>query len=635
MRPKKFKDNIVILKFATHKFPKFKEVIGKNWIYYGEKNDYPQYLLDLYYSSSKHNAIVNGKCKYVAGNGLDIHGNKDVNPEKETLNSFVKKIILDKEIFNGIAIEVIWKNKGTAEFRHVDFSKVRSNKDNTQFYFTKKWFTQHGSMNHAPENNDDWDVYEPFNPEKRRGKQLIYWKNYSPGIETYPLPEYKAALLYIELEYQIANYWFNRVKNGFMPSAILNFYLGQPTDNEMKKLEEKIGEKFGGTDNAGQFIINFAPNKEAAADVQQLNPPELGDEYQALNTTLQTEIFTGHGVTNGMLFGIKESGQLGGRTELIEANELFQNRYVAPVQVQFEEFLNENILPYLNLKGETKFIRQEPIGMLDSKTIISTFTPDELRAKAGGKEKKLEGSDKLLFVLNTINQTLADKIIESLSVNELRTLIKFPPVTEPGEQQQFSKHEDISPCVKKLIEEEGKTQEQAVAICISKRERGVLEALKKKGKKRNIKEILYRKPVTYEMSRNLKQSEEVIRLEFAKKKIPVIIGQPVITPRIPEIKTPTEIISVVYAYDWLSGFSDDDLATSRNFCIDLRAETKAGMRWKREDIDEISTAGYEDTWPGKPDIWEMRGGWWFDKSRGIAVPHCRHQWVQEVIREII
>ena len=342
---------------ASHKAPEAKQVMGKDYVYWGEKNDYFKFLLDIYYKASKHNAIVNGKTKYIAGGGWGDKGKTVVNMDGENLNNLTWKTTLDEEIYGGEAFEVNWTNGGKfAEFRHIDFSKVRTNKDQSKYYFTKDWHNPRtGWPVHDPTLNEDWTEYDPFDPQNPQGQQLLYYKCYSPGLDIYPLPEYQASLQYIELEYQVANYWYNRVKNGFMPSAILNFYMGQPTDDEMKKLEEKIGAKFRGTNNSGQFILNFAPNKDSSADIQQITPPELGQEYQALNTTLQTEIFTGHGVTNGMLFGIKESGQLGGRTELIEANELFQNRYVTPKQLKKEEFYSQYIFPYIKgLKGEMK-----------------------------------------------------------------------------------------------------------------------------------------------------------------------------------------------------------------------------------------------------------------------------------------
>ena len=44
-----------------------------------------------------------------------------------------------------------------------------------------------------------------------------------------------------------------------------------------------------------------------------------------------------HRVTSPMLFGIKTEGQLGGRSELIEAYEAFQTSYIEPRQNQLIE----------------------------------------------------------------------------------------------------------------------------------------------------------------------------------------------------------------------------------------------------------------------------------------------------------
>ena len=602
----------LIIKMTSHKSPTFKEVLGKDWVYFGEKNDYPQFLLNTFYNASKHNAIVNGKTKYIAGGGWGDAGKTLVNSDGESLDSVTWKISLDKEIYRGFALEVIPTNGGKkAEYRHVDFSKVRSNKDGTRFYYTKTWHTKSGMPMYDPRANDDWTEYEPFDKTNRAEPQLIYYKCYSPGLDIYPLPEYQAALRYIELEYQIANYWYNRVKNGFMPSAILNFYMTQPTDDEMEKLENKIKAKLTSTDNAGQFILNFANNKDSAADVQQLSPPELGAEYEALNTTLQTEIFTGHGITNGMLFGIKEAGQLGGRTELIEANELFQNRYVTPEQLKLEMFFAEYVFPFIGVK-EGNLQKLQPIGLdvIGNERLFSLLTQDEQRLLIGKevivKDKKSAEAEKIISNVNSLSPLVANEVMKSLTTNEIRSLVGLPPIkgmdkiptpVEPQKAQEFSK------------------------------EKTLLEKLRGKGKKRKIKEVIYSRPVTFEMSKDLKASEEELRMTFAKEKNPIIIGG---TSPVGVLKgNPSEIISVVYTYEWATGFSDSDITTSRDFCIEMRNMTKEGVTWKREDIDTLDN---ETGDPEVSDVWESRGGWYNDD--GVAIPHCRHLWHQKVIREI-
>lgn len=589
-RKKKFNEPIII-KLASHEGPQAKAVEGKDWLYWGKKNDYFQFLLDTFYNASKHNAIVNGKTKYVAGGGWGDEGKTIINSDKETLDTLTWKTTLDMEIYGGFAMEVLWTKGGKAEYRHVDFSKVRTNKDLTKFYYTKDWLTKGGYPVFDPTLNEDWTVYEPFDPTVKGEPQLLYYKCYSPGLDVYPYPEYQAALRYIELEYQIANYWYNRVKNGFMPSAILNFYT-QPTDDEMRKLEERIKAKFTSTDNAGQFILNFATNKEFAADIQQLTPPELGTEYEALNKTLQTEIFTGHGITSGMLFGIKESGQLSGRTELIEANELFQNRYVNPKQDKLNDFYAEYVFPYVGIK-EAELKKIEPIGFMFSETVIVKHLP---------------------------SRSITDMIAAKMGVD----LKEYPE----HESEQEEKKEAEMESKNNFASNSDKGSKRSKQID-SKKEAALLSKLKAKGRKRNIKEVIYSRPVTIEMAKNLKASEMELQMNFKKTKTPILIGD--IRPIKDIVKeTPTEVISVVYSYEWIEGFDDTNIGTSRDFCVEMRADSKAGVTWTREDIDTLDNGTEGEN---ALTVWEARGGWYNDN--GIAVPACRHQWYQQVIREVI
>ena len=57
--------NVLYIKFENHKVPEFKEVKNKEYIYFGEDNNYPDYLIELYLRCAKHNAIINGKTNYI------------------------------------------------------------------------------------------------------------------------------------------------------------------------------------------------------------------------------------------------------------------------------------------------------------------------------------------------------------------------------------------------------------------------------------------------------------------------------------------------------------------------------------------------------------------------------------------
>lgn len=129
-------DNIFILKFAEAKQPEYKEKKSEGYIEFGADNQYPEYLLGLYSKSAKHGAIVRNKAKYITGNGwVTESGQPSSFASKVMLNVLSKKVALDLEVFGGSYLEIIWSQIGRsiAQVNHIDYARVRTNEDNTQF----------------------------------------------------------------------------------------------------------------------------------------------------------------------------------------------------------------------------------------------------------------------------------------------------------------------------------------------------------------------------------------------------------------------------------------------------------------------------------------------------------------------
>ena len=96
-----------VLTFAEARQPEFKEKKGIDggYIKYGENNDYPEYIVDLYNKSSKHSAIIKSKVHYITGNGWsgeqDAQSFIDYANRVESLDDLTRKVSLDIEIFGG------------------------------------------------------------------------------------------------------------------------------------------------------------------------------------------------------------------------------------------------------------------------------------------------------------------------------------------------------------------------------------------------------------------------------------------------------------------------------------------------------------------------------------------------------
>jgi len=442
--------NLIAINFSEYSQPKFLEKKNQEWVSYGEDNKYPFHLLSLLNTSAKHNAIVNGKANYIAGGGIVFDDeinqplvDKPINRSKETINDILDKITLDIETFGGCYLEIIYNHFGDAvSLYHVDYAKVRSNPDNTFFYVSEDW-----ALKAKPDNIEGVSA---FNPDNKVGKQIIYLKEYRPGVNTYTLPSYHGALNYIELDVAVSEFHLNAIHNGMMPSKMLSFNNGIPSEEEQRKIERQVKDKFAGEKNAGKFIINFNNDPAKAPTVIDLSASDLDKQFDMLNKTIQQEIFSGHRITSSSLFGISQEGALGNRTEMRDSYEIFQNTYVNGKQQFIERWLGY-ILPLFGITAEFHIKQTEPIGFEFSEAIISAnMTQDEIREKLGLPilESKTESSQQdVINGINSLSPLVANKVLESMTPNEIRALIGLTPKTE-GEllpeatAQSFSEQDD-------------------------------------------------------------------------------------------------------------------------------------------------------------------------------------------------
>lgn len=430
----------IITEFASAEVPQFLEKKNQNLVYFGVDNLYPFELIDLYNDSSTHNAIVNGKVGYIVGNGLEggcIESMKWLSQANidEDWTSLTKRLTLDYELFNGYAIEVIRTKVGN-QYHHLDFANIRVGLDGSIKY-ADDWITEKGTRNSKP-TIQYLDRYNPRDPEQKRG--VIYHVDYRPNLKYYPLPVYVGSLAEIKTDVQIGDYWLNEVKNGFVGGTLIQHNNGVPeTKEEAEKFEKAFQEKFGKA--TGTKIVHlFSPTKENGSEITNLNGNDLHNRYIEMSNRVKESIFIGHRVTNPILFGVKEEGQLGARNELDLAYEIFTNTYIAERQNTLLRTIKK--LAFYDIqKTDIEIVPLKPIDTVDltSDIILANMSRDEIRGmiqEQTGLELKEEVAPQT---------EMSDKFVEPRS----------------GE-----KHDPfMGRCISKLVGEEGYEQDQASAIC--------------------------------------------------------------------------------------------------------------------------------------------------------------------------
>jgi DNA-binding MarR family transcriptional regulator len=654
---------IQVLTFAEAKQPEYKEKKGEGYMQYGQNNDYPQYLLDLFNKSAKHNAIIRGKVNYIVGNGWAGEQAivQKVNRE-ETLNDLTKKVALDLELFGGAYIQVIWSVMGgqVAELWHCDYTKIRTNKDNTQFWYKEDW--------KATRNQEKAEIYSAFNPANPQGVQILYVKEYRPGMNVYSLPGYFGALNYIESDVEVSKHVLGNAQTGFSASKLITLPNGEPSPDEKRAVSRQFDNMYTGADGK-KYLLAFVNDATRKPIVDDLGASDLTKEdFSRVDELIQTNIFSGHQITSAELFGISVPGQLGNRQQMRDSYEIFNNTYIRYKQMQLEGVFNM-LGKYAGVTEELVLQPVDPIGIDFSENVILQVAPKEWILEKLGIDPTQYG---------IVAETEQPMAASPLSVNEH---IKGLKGREWQNMQRiirdFNKgkitREQASSMLKggyALSDEEVSTWLGAEELEFNEadfqvffefgEDRSAYEVFKSKSRfnddndyqmfadvsqlQSNILDLIVKdKRITPEViADTLKEDigavKRVIDLLIEKGFIKtsevkqgkgidsnVIIERELTAPisKIVEaIKPQTTEILIRYSYEWKAGFNDNDLDTSRPFCKYL---VTANKFYSRSEIESMSARlGYS--------VWDRRGGWYTKPGTNTHSPSCRHEWKSNIVK---
>lgn len=596
--------NYVLVQFAEAKQPEYREKKGEGYIQYGDRNDYPNYLVELFNKSAKHNAIVRNKVHYITGNGWagSAQGFIDSPNRSESLDDLTRKVSMDMELFGGAFIEVIWGIGKISEIWHCDYTKFRTNKDNTQFWYKEDW----------KDSKEKYEVYPAFNPKNPQGKQILYLKEYRPNGGVYTLPSYFGALNYIESDIEVSKHVLGNAKTGFSASKLITLPNGEPSPEEQRVVHNKFKNTYTGADGI-KYMLAFVNDASRKPIVDDLGQSDLTKEdFGQVDQLIQTNIFSGHQVTTPSIFGIAVAGQLGTRTEMKDGYEIFKNTYVNGKQMFLESAFNM-LAGYAGYAEDLKIIPTEPIGIEFSEAALLQFAPKEW-------------------------------IIEKLGID----MSKYQPQINPEvNTAQFEEQDFDFSILDDLGEDEDNFNvwrkksvfdEKVLFADVSQLQANVLDLIAKD--KRITPEI-----IAEVLKEEIGVIKRIMNLLAEKGYIAVkdiVIGEGIdsniVTERnlteplkdiVEKIKPQTTEFLIRYTYEWRKGFNDSDKPTSRPFCQYLMSQKQSNGRKKmysRSEIEQMTARlGYS--------VWDRGGGWYTVKGSKPAkhTPFCRHEWKENLV----
>ena len=393
-------ENILSINLETSTAPVVQEVRGRDYIEYGTedwRNLYPQFLIDLYYSSSTHAAIINQTAEIIAGEDLVAKEDDAINLEtyvklkkflrhansNESLHQVIKKVAFDFKLQGAYALHLVWNRERTeiVELYHVPVERVRAGRPNELGQIDTYFISADWSNTRT---NKPYPV-AAFNVNDRTsGSQLLYTGAYSPNMDVYHTPDYIAGCNWALVDQRVAEFHLNNIENGFSGSYFISFANGVPTEEERRQIEQSLTDKFVGAANSGKFILTFSDDKTRTPEITPISVSDADKQYLALQELLVSNICAAHRITSKTLMGIDTAnGFSSNADELINAANFYQNTVVRGFQLNILNTL-QTIFSVNNIDLPVEFVQLKPITVqFDSKTIREVMTIDEIRSDLG------------------------------------------------------------------------------------------------------------------------------------------------------------------------------------------------------------------------------------------------------------
>ena len=638
--PKEEKLIVMELQLAEIPSPRECEKTLKEYKYFawGQDNLYPQWLNWLFQNNSLHGGIINAKVNYLVSGGLEYkavdvddqiaydrmlaNGNSDFD-----LNEICEQIALDYELSN----KFVLKGKWSMDFSYVeklellDYEMVRKEVDSDNIIYCEDFTDTLADVKcYAPLNlklkgskrqegvKRNRFFYISF---EQRSKQFKEKDSKKINTGKYPAPPYVGGLRPINTGVEIDTFQGAEIENNFAVGTIVNMNNGLPRNKEDKEATEKKVKGTGtGAKNAGKIFVSFNNGKDREATIASMTGSDLPDRYKLVDEGIENKTFYAHSVTSPELFGAKTPGSLG--------NSDLETSYLIMDRNYFRKRRN-NILSVLN------YIGQKCNG---------------LRAQMTFKKGPLIEMDATNVVgdrLNKMSPLLANKVLEEMTSNEIRSLAGLDGLPGGDEVKPDAAFKGSAETDKRLISAltkcgiDKKDKTVFYSIPLSKDSKGADREALEKFLKEEFAEI---KEKDLQILNLLKEENDVKSIAKALDSTPRAV-QKVVDNLIDEgylteemkvtskgakaiAASDIEQLQIMYSYEKRKEISGPELLdTSRELCVAL---VELNRLYTREEIDIISAnEGY--------DVFAYKGGWYHNPNTGKTTPFCRHSWYQNVV----
>ena len=380
-------DNLHILNLASYNRPQISEDKNREWVNYGEDNDYYTYLIKLYTESTTNNAIINGVTNMIYGKGLDALDSSRKTNEYAAMRSIfsdgcLRKITLDLKLLGEGSFQVLYKDGKVIKSEHFPRQTLRAERCNKDgeieaYYYFHDWAKLKRS--------DEPKRIASFGFGNGKEPEIKIIKRYVSGYDYYCPVDYQGGLAYAELESEVSDYLINDVQNGFSGTKVVNFNNGVPDQEKQIQVKNDVMRKLTGS-RGEKVVIAFNNNAESKTTVDDIPLNDAPQHYEYLSNECSNKLIVAHRVTSPLLLGIRtENNGLGSNADEIKtAALLFDNITIKPYQDLITECIDD-ILAVNGISLKLYFKTLQPLAFIETDNAIT----DESREEETGVKDEL------------------------------------------------------------------------------------------------------------------------------------------------------------------------------------------------------------------------------------------------------
>src|SRR6056300_1837011 len=389
-------DNLHIVNLASYNRPKISEDKNRDWVEYGDDNDYYSYLIELYTNSTTNHSIINGVSNMIYGKGLDaLDSNKKPNEYAAMRSIFsdscLRKIILDLKLLGEGSFQVLYQKGQVKKAEHFPRQTLRAEKCNENgeieaYYYHPDW--------KEVKRSDKPQRIAAFGFGNGNEPEIKVVKKYVSGYDYYCPVDYQGGLAYAELESEVADYLINDVQNGFSGTKVVNFNNGVPDREKQMQIKSDVMRKLTGA-RGEKVIIAFNNNAESKTTVDDIPLNDAPQHYEYLSNECSAKLIVAHRVTSPLLLGIRtENNGLGSNADEIKtAALLFDNITIKPYQDLLTDCMDD-ILAVNGISLKLYFKTLQPLAFIETDNAITDEAREE---ETGVKLSKEEPTDEELL----------------------------------------------------------------------------------------------------------------------------------------------------------------------------------------------------------------------------------------------